>query len=99
MQDMNEYMSAMNKVMANPGFMDMAQKLGQALMQDPMMSNMFQQMSNPGYQESMQKKIESLKDDPDMKDVLQDLETGGPSASAIEHFCFLLLFCAVELKI
>ena len=92
-------MSAMNKVMANPGFMDMAQKLGQALMQDPMMSNMFQQMSNPGYQESMQKKIESLKDDPDMKDVLQDLETGGPSASAIENFCFLLLFCAVELKI
>ena len=52
-----QYMNAMQGVMQNPAFMNMAEKLGQQLMQDPQMSSMLQGMSAPGYREDLESKL------------------------------------------
>merc|ERR1719478_2134871 len=47
--------------------MQMAEKLGTQMMQDPQMASMMQQM-------------EELKEDPEMAEIMREIETGGPSA-------------------
>jgi hypothetical protein len=53
-----QYLNAMQGVMQNPSFMNMAEKLGQQLMQDPQMSSMLQGMSAPGYRDDLEGKLQ-----------------------------------------
>lgn len=78
--DPQQYMKAMQQVMSNPNFMTIAEKFGNALMQDPQMMNMMQTLQNPNYRDQMQKRVAAIKDDPSLKSVLDELETGGPAA-------------------
>eukprot|EP00238_Polyblepharides_amylifera_P008119 CAMPEP_0196585040 /NCGR_PEP_ID=MMETSP1081-20130531/49352_1 /TAXON_ID=36882 /ORGANISM="Pyramimonas amylifera, Strain CCMP720" /LENGTH=347 /DNA_ID=CAMNT_0041906457 /DNA_START=95 /DNA_END=1138 /DNA_ORIENTATION=+ len=77
--DPAQYMQAMQGVMQNPAFMNMAERLGQQLMQDPSMANMFQGMASPSYREDMESKLKGLKDDPELAPILADIEKGGPA--------------------
>lgn len=45
--DPKQAMEAMQGVMKNPAFMQMAEKLGTQMMQDPQMASMMQQMQDP----------------------------------------------------
>ena len=70
----------MQNVMQNPAFMQMAEKLGTQMMQDPQMASMMQQMQDPATTEKMKAKMEELKEDPEMAEIMREIETGGPSA-------------------
>merc|ERR1719326_493764 len=61
-------MEAMQGVMKNPAFMQMAEKLGTQMMQDPATT------------EKMKAKMEALKEDPEMAEIMKEIEAGGPSA-------------------
>ena len=78
--DPKQAMEAMQNVMANPAFMQMAEKLGTQMMQDPQMASMMQQMQDPATTEKMKAKMEALKEDPEMAEIMKEIETGGPSA-------------------
>eukprot|EP00243_Klebsormidium_subtile_P003754 TRINITY_DN17346_c0_g1_i1.p2 TRINITY_DN17346_c0_g1~~TRINITY_DN17346_c0_g1_i1.p2 ORF type:complete len:375 (-),score=128.00 TRINITY_DN17346_c0_g1_i1:282-1406(-) len=78
--DPQQYMQAMRSVMENPQFVQMAEKLGSALMSDPNMAQVFQTMHNPQSREDMDKKVAKLKEDPELGPILAELETGGPTA-------------------
>lgn len=68
-----QYFSAMQQVMQNPQFMSMAEKLGSALMQDPVMSGMLQK-------EQIEAHMAQVKQDPTLKPILDEIESGGPAA-------------------
>ena len=78
--DPKQAMEAMQGVMKNPAFMQMAEKLGTQMMQDPQMANMMASMQDPATTEKMKAKMEALKDDPEMAEIMKEIETGGPSA-------------------
>ena len=78
--DPKQAMEAMQNVMQNPAFMQMAEKLGTQMMQDPQMASMMQQMQDPATTEKMKAKMEALKEDPEMAEIMKEIETGGPSA-------------------
>ncbi|CAI5515154.1 unnamed protein product [Closterium sp. Naga37s-1] len=78
--DPQQYMKAMQQVMSNPSFMTIAEKFGNALMQDPQMMTMMQTLQNPSYRDQMQQRVAAIKEDPSLKSVLEELETGGPAA-------------------
>ena len=73
-------MDAMQGVMKNPAFMQMAEKLGTQMMQDPQMASMMASMQDPATTEKMKAKMEALKEDPEMAEIMKEIETGGPSA-------------------
>ncbi|AQK57768.1 Ankyrin repeat domain-containing protein 2A [Zea mays] len=75
-----QYMETMQKVMENPQFMTMAERLGNALMQDPAMSSMLETFSSPSHKEQLEERMSRIKEDPAMKSILDELENGGPSA-------------------
>lgn len=79
--DPANYAEAMSGVLSNPQFMEMAEKLGQQIMQsDPNMASMMANMSNSNQRENMEEKLRALKDDPELAPIMQELEEGGPSA-------------------
>lgn len=79
--DPSRYMDAMTSVLQNPQFMQMAEKLGQQIMQqDPMMAQMIQGMQNPAYRENIETKLKELKDDVELAPILEELEKDGPAA-------------------
>ncbi|GMH24401.1 hypothetical protein Nepgr_026244 [Nepenthes gracilis] len=78
--DAQEYYSTMQQVMQNPQFMTMAERLGNALMQDPSMSSMLENLVNPAHKEQIEKRMAQIKEDPTLKPILEEIETGGPAA-------------------
>jgi hypothetical protein len=79
--DPTKYMQAMSGMFQNPQFMQMAEKLGQAIIQsDPNMQKMMQTMQDPEYKVKVENAMKSLKDDPDMGEIFSELESGGPAA-------------------
>ena len=82
-------MEAMQGVMQNPAFMQMAEKLGKSMMADPAMANMMSQMQDPETTEKMKAKMEALKEDPEMADIMKEIESGGPAAMMKYWNCLL----------
>ncbi|KAJ7544047.1 hypothetical protein O6H91_09G063000 [Diphasiastrum complanatum] len=78
--DTQQYFSAMQQVMQNPQFMNMAERLGSALMQDPAMSGMLQNLTNPAHKEQLEARMASVREDPTLKPILEEIESGGPAA-------------------
>ncbi|KAK4772172.1 hypothetical protein SAY86_013947 [Trapa natans] len=74
--DTQQYLNTMQHVMENPQFMNMAERLGSALMQDPAMFSMLENLSNPIQKEQMKK----IAEDPALKNILQEMETRDPAA-------------------
>jgi len=79
--DPTKYMQAMSGMFQNPQFMQMAEKLGQAIIQsDPNMQRLMSTMADPEYKAKIENAMKSLKDDPEMGAIFQELEQGGPAA-------------------
>ncbi|GLJ20205.1 hypothetical protein SUGI_0366780 [Cryptomeria japonica] len=78
--DTQQYFSTMQQVMQNPQFMNMAERLGSALMQDPSMSSMLESLANPTHKEQLEERMAHIRDDPALKPILEEIETGGPAA-------------------
>ncbi|RDY00379.1 Ankyrin repeat domain-containing protein 2B, partial [Mucuna pruriens] len=78
--DNQQYFSTMQQVMQNPNFMTMAERLGNALMQDPSMSAMLENFSNPSNKDQLEERMARIKEDPSLKHILEDIESGGPAA-------------------
>ncbi|PIN09643.1 Myotrophin [Handroanthus impetiginosus] len=78
--DTQQYYSTMQQVMQNPQFMNMAERLGGALMQDPAMSGMLDNLTNPANKEQLEERMARVKEDPSLKPILEEIETGGPAA-------------------
>ena len=70
----------MQQLMQNPQFVAMAERLGSALMQDPVMSSMLGGLTNPAHKEQLEARIARMKDDPSLKPILDEIENGGPAA-------------------
>jgi hypothetical protein len=78
--DTNQYINAMQQVMQNPQFMTMAERLGNALMQDPAMSGMLSSLTNPAQKEQLEQRMAQVREDPTLKPILDEIENGGPAA-------------------
>lgn len=78
--DTTQYYSTMQQVMQNPQFMTMAERLGNALMQDPSMSHMLESLTNPTKKDQIEERMAKIKEDPSLKPILDEIESGGPSA-------------------
>ncbi|CAL9037841.1 unnamed protein product [Musa banksii] len=77
--DPQQYMSTIQQVMQNPQFTKMAEHLGNAIMQDPVMSSVLENLSNPAQKEQMEERMAHMKEDPSLKAILEEIESGGPS--------------------
>ncbi|KAE9448694.1 hypothetical protein C3L33_19433, partial [Rhododendron williamsianum] len=78
--DTQQYYSTMQQVMQNPQFMTMAERLGNALMQDPSMSSMLENLTNPSHRDQLEERMARVKEDPTLKPILEEIESGGPAA-------------------
>lgn len=78
--DSQQYYNTMQQVMQNPQFMTMAERLGNALMQDPSMSNVLESFTNPSNKDQLEERMARIKEDPSLKPILEEIETGGPAA-------------------
>ncbi|EEF47974.1 ankyrin repeat domain-containing protein 2B [Ricinus communis] len=78
--DSQQYYSTMQQVMQNPQFMTMAERLGNALMQDPSMSQMLESLTNPSHKDQIEERMAQIKEDPSLKPILEEIESGGPAA-------------------
>lgn len=77
--DTQEYFDAMQIIMQNPQFMTMAERLGNALIQNPDISNALQTGVNLAFKGQHEPKLAQIHDDPALKSILNDIEAGGPS--------------------
>ncbi|KAI3712449.1 hypothetical protein L1987_71006 [Smallanthus sonchifolius] len=78
--DTQQYYSTMQQVMQNPQFMNMAERLGSAMMQDPSMSQMLESLSNPAQKDQLEERMARIKEDLALKPILEEIESGGPTA-------------------
>mmetsp|Transcript_6242 Transcript_6242/g.38785 ORF Transcript_6242/g.38785 Transcript_6242/m.38785 type:complete len:316 (+) Transcript_6242:384-1331(+) len=78
--DPEAYTSAMQNLMNNPQFMQVAEKLGSEMMQDPAMAGLFQGMGDDTMKQQMEKQMEVLKSDPEIAPILREIEEGGMPA-------------------
>ncbi|XP_038985792.1 ankyrin repeat domain-containing protein 2A-like isoform X3 [Phoenix dactylifera] len=78
--DPQQYISTMQQVMQNPQFITMAERLGNALMQEPAMASMLDNLTNPSQKEQLEERLAHVKDDPTLKPILDEIENGGPTA-------------------
>ncbi|KAJ7001951.1 hypothetical protein NC653_012125 [Populus alba x Populus x berolinensis] len=78
--DTQQYYSTMQQVMQNPQFMTMAERLGNALMQDPSMSQMLESFTNPSQKDQIEERMTRIREDPSLKPILEEIESGGPAA-------------------
>lgn len=78
--DTQQYYSTMQQVMQNPQFMTMAERLGNALMQDPSMSQMLENFTNPSQKDQIEERMTRIREDPSLKPILEEIESGGPAA-------------------
>ncbi|KAJ1704690.1 hypothetical protein LUZ63_004469 [Rhynchospora breviuscula] len=78
--DPQKYMSSMQQLLQNPQFVTMAERLGTALLQDPVMSKMVDNLTNPAHRQQLEERMARMKEDPSLKQILDEIETGGPSA-------------------
>ncbi|CAN8257793.1 unnamed protein product [Cochlearia groenlandica] len=78
--DPEQYMNTMKQVMDNPEFRTMAERLGNALVQDPQMSPFLEAMGNNGGTEQFAERMAQMKEDPELKPILAEIETGGSDA-------------------
>lgn len=81
---------AMQQLYSNPHFLQMAEKIGQTMLeQNPVMRAML----DPGRREAMQSKFEELKQDPELAHVMEELESGDPQAMMkYLHHPFIILY-------
>ncbi|KAK4765501.1 hypothetical protein SAY86_026591 [Trapa natans] len=77
--DTQQYLNTMQQVMENPRFRNMAERLGDALMQDPAVSSMLSNLANPMPKEQSEEQMAKI-EDPALKNILQEIETDGPAA-------------------
>ncbi|XP_041012600.1 ankyrin repeat domain-containing protein 2B-like [Juglans microcarpa x Juglans regia] len=78
--DTQQYYNTMQQVMQNPQFMTMAERLGNALMQDPSMSHVLESFANPTNKDQLEERMARIKEDPSLKPILEEIENGGPAA-------------------
>ncbi|RMZ53817.1 hypothetical protein APUTEX25_003956 [Auxenochlorella protothecoides] len=81
--DPAKYMSAMQRVMGNPQFLEAAESLGKSLLTqaaDPQMASLMELFSNPEHSELLKGKLEDLKSDPELRPILEDIEANGQEA-------------------
>lgn len=79
--DPSKYMSAMSGMFQNKNFMEMAEKLGQSIIQaDPNMANMMKSMQDPSHKLKVEEAMGKLRDDAELKPILEEIEKGGPMA-------------------
>ncbi|KAG0447454.1 hypothetical protein HPP92_028337 [Vanilla planifolia] len=83
--DTQQYINTMQQVMQNPQFMTMAERLGNALMQDPSMSSMLENLTNPAHKEQLEERMTKLREDPSLKPILDEIESGDPSGAAASN--------------
>lgn len=68
---------AMQELYSNPQFVQMAEKIGQTMLQhNPVM----RALMDPSQREAMQQKFEQLKDDPELAPIMKELEAGDPTS-------------------
>ncbi|KAG0456554.1 hypothetical protein HPP92_024342 [Vanilla planifolia] len=77
--DTQQYINTMQQVMQNPQFMTMAERLRNALMQDPSMSSMLENLTNPAHKEQLEERMKKLREDPSLKPILDEIESGDPT--------------------
>lgn len=75
--DTQEYFDAMQIIMQNSQFVQMAERLGMALIQNPEIANAIQ---TPGCKVQHNPYLAQIHDDPTIQAILNEIETGGPSA-------------------
>ncbi|KAI4305052.1 hypothetical protein L6164_028442 [Bauhinia variegata] len=78
--DNQQYYKTVQQVMENPNFMTMAERLGNALMQDPSTSAMLESFANPSNKDQIEERIARIREDPSLKNILDDIDSGGPAA-------------------
>eukprot|EP00894_Picocystis_sp_ML_P003482 jgi/Pico_ML_1/53999/g4448.t1 len=78
--DPESYTHAMQNLMNNPQFMQVAEKLGSEMMQDPAMAGLFQGMGDDSMKQQLEKQMEVLKSDPEVAPILKEIEEGGMPA-------------------
>ncbi|MCO5596250.1 hypothetical protein L7F22_050310 [Adiantum nelumboides] len=77
--DTQEYFDAMQIIMQNSQFMQMAERLGMALIQNPEISNAIQMSASSGCKDEHKPHLAQVHADPSIQAILNEIETGGPS--------------------
>ncbi|CAD7698883.1 unnamed protein product [Ostreobium quekettii] len=70
-------MEAMQQLYASPKFVQMAEKIGQTMLQH---NPVLRTLMDPAQREAMQAKLDQLKKDPELAPIMKELETGDPQA-------------------
>eukprot|EP00250_Pteridium_aquilinum_P007958 c17556_g1_i1 orf=146-1156(+) len=77
--DKEEYFDAMQIIMQNPQFLTMAERLGNALIQNPNISNALQTVGKLDCDNLHEPKLAQMHHDPTLRTILNEIEVGGPS--------------------
>ncbi|XP_024016425.1 ankyrin repeat domain-containing protein 2B [Eutrema salsugineum] len=84
--DPDQYMNTMNQVMGNPEFRTMAERLGNALVQDPQMSPFLEAFGNPAATEQFAERMAQMKEDPVLKPILAEIDASGDPSAMMKYW-------------